>query len=1235
MRTCDGCGTQVPKFVPRKTVNGKKICEACQMWHARTATLTRTAALANPSGELQGKHPEEWYHGTRHGFDHFGDPHSTHPLAYEDDPDDGTHWNTIVGNHFAAQHSIASRFAGTGPSASQDWDEGDDDNDEGNVIHAKLHIKHPKTYRSEHDMDQEVYEHEHRAGNHIDKHLDEARPDDDDEEADWYDEKEEFPRAHMYKGDSKRLRTVQDQDTGMYGQHREYWHPYATGWLNSHPDKHGIATRFRDRLKAQGHDGVVYGNDFEQDAYDKGDKNLPYGIHEVLDMPEVSRHNINVPQRNIAAIPLDAKQIEVTQRHGDGQCKTPDEVANPSHMHVDDRLPHHRTPYAQPRLPETDVTRTPGKPKYTPVHPSVRPGHEPISAYSALDDMIDLYHHTSANNAEKIVTDGFKSGRGSTYFTDNPDSGHLAKNWGAAKIHVRMPKSKAHFLTEVGNGEGYYVANNHEIFPEYIMGVTHHGQTKTAATAPEFAANHAGKQTVWQVATPSGLTPLCHYHRSVHESVSQGSADLARDLGIPLSPEAILEGSSRGRCADCSKSQDYPLKLARPEGYDRQQDKDSRQPRKGRTPYMPAKTKPLTPLKQSESAADDGHYCKACKTHHDDDYDVENHEGAYTDWDKHYPSVGDIHRGVGVHLPQDLHDRLHAEDEDLEDDGDDRSSVMHDLVGHLNKHPGGWHWTTSSDKAQEFAHDYGNYADQEHDTPRTYLNLTGHRPAREHIETDLEKLTDTDDQDYGGAVERYDSPSGEREVPLKAGTKVHLKDIGFQLHGPRSRDGQGGWRHHNLEDDDSVVGPRHVTASYFGVKTANEQLELFHVKPNPKPAPPKVHVPEPDDEDEYEPDECEHCGEDKKSEDHGEAHEDWLRDQKWHTDWDEDRPVGAHNNDEIQRGMAMSLPKHIHDIVHDTSRPAHERGEVLANHVIQSANDNGHIGRFWTDEDSVSRQYAEGSRVSLGSKDDHGTDKTPVVVHVGFPGYHKIEKDPEELEHHGVYSYHIDTNREVPLQHGTALEVKGVSWAPPRDNYIPHTSEPHEWQRYDFKEPIKAMSSKKTKLPTLRQVVAHDATENQAIRHCPFCGSGKIIGRADGSVECEFCHSMYTVQVQPQYPNFPQTIGGEPQSIPGMPGQVETPSMEGGGGMPLGEEDPMAEEEGVDEDEGNPFAETDGENGDEEEPPPFAKKSSALFRTASGARLAERDYADHLALSLTTGAVRSAMLADIRDSRGA
>ena len=143
------------------------------------------------------------------------------------------------------------------------------------------------------------------------------------------------------------------------------------------------------------------------------------------------------------------------------------------------------------------------------------------------------------------------------------------------------------------------------------------------------------------------------------------------------------------------------------------------------------------------------------------------------------------------------------------------------------------------------------------------------------------------------------------------------------------------------------------------------------------------------------------------------------------------------------------------------------------------------------------------------------------------------------------------------------------------------------------------------------QVVAHDSGDGQTIYHCPFCGSGQVLARSDRTIECEFCHTAFTVQVQPEFSSFPQTVNGMPMEVPGMPGQVDPgapvdPNAIGDDGS-MAPGDPMAADgeaeaenmEGQDAD--NPDAEAN----------PFM---SSLHRTASGAWLDEENYLAHLAI---------------------
>lgn len=169
--------------------------------------------------------------------------------------------------------------------------------------------------------------------------------------------------------------------------------------------------------------------------------------------------------------------------------------------------------------------------------------------------------------------------------------------------------------------------------------------------------------------------------------------------------------------------------------------------------------------------------------------------------------------------------------------------------------------------------------------------------------------------------------------------------------------------------------------------------------------------------------------------------------------------------------------------------------------------------------------------------------------------------------------------------------------------------------------------------------IAHDSGDGATIFHCPFCGSGQVIARSDRTTECEYCHTCFTVQVQPQFPAFPQTSDGMPMQVPGMPGQIGgppgVPPDPMAGAMPG--QDPMADGE----DDGNPFGGDDTEDGgapgdepDDEDPdgdnaPPFAKGS--MLHTASGASLTWDNYLRHLAIKHADN--KTAVLDRIRGDR--
>jgi ParB/Sulfiredoxin domain len=243
--------------------------------HLKEASLSKEAvvtALENPH-----THGQDWYHGTQahpedlaHGF--------SDPLN-----DDENAWNARLGTHFTSDHELGRWFAKGEHNTRRD-DDGYalDDEEEPNpsVVHARLHLSNPKVYGSEHDMDHEAYEHEFAAGNHPSRDFP-----DDPESREW-DEEHERPgmyEVHREFGDSH----IPAHATSPVGT-RNAGHPVRQIWLTTHPDAQGIARRFRERLQAQGHDGIVYGNAWERGP---GGMNAPSAIAFNPDSIEVTRHH--------------------------------------------------------------------------------------------------------------------------------------------------------------------------------------------------------------------------------------------------------------------------------------------------------------------------------------------------------------------------------------------------------------------------------------------------------------------------------------------------------------------------------------------------------------------------------------------------------------------------------------------------------------------------------------------------------------------------------------------------------------------------------------------------------------------------------------------------------------------------------------------------------------------------------------------------------------------------------
>lgn len=148
--------------------------------------------------------------------------------------------------------------------------------------------------------------------------------------------------------------------------------------------------------------------------------------------------------------------------------------------------------------------------------------------------------------------------------------------------------------------------------------------------------------------------------------------------------------------------------------------------------------------------------------------------------------------------------------------------------------------------------------------------------------------------------------------------------------------------------------------------------------------------------------------------------------------------------------------------------------------------------------------------------------------------------------------------------------------------------------------------------------LAHESDDDAVTAHCPWCGSGNLIGQSDGSIHCEYCQRSYTVRLQPTFSAMPsdpsQLNAGDPQfnsqdqetgAAPGSTGPTG-PDADHGQADPGAEEDPDEQDQAV--------------------------AGMPSLRTQTGARLSLPDYVDHLALQFA-GPRRAQVLARVKARR--
>lgn len=161
------------------------------------------------------------------------------------------------------------------------------------------------------------------------------------------------------------------------------------------------------------------------------------------------------------------------------------------------------------------------------------------------------------------------------------------------------------------------------------------------------------------------------------------------------------------------------------------------------------------------------------------------------------------------------------------------------------------------------------------------------------------------------------------------------------------------------------------------------------------------------------------------------------------------------------------------------------------------------------------------------------------------------------------------------------------------------------------------------------------APTEEAVHHCPFCGSKNVTGGSDGTVECGFCSKVVKVYIEPTHPSMPLTVDGQPYQAPGtseVTGEpvpaANGPAVDPALATPPGAA--PAAPGGIERfraDAGAPMAGAPAAAGGGIE-----RYRTAIFRTATGAQLPLDDFLSHLAIEHADD--RQAVLMQVQASRG-
>lgn len=150
--------------------------------------------------------------------------------------------------------------------------------------------------------------------------------------------------------------------------------------------------------------------------------------------------------------------------------------------------------------------------------------------------------------------------------------------------------------------------------------------------------------------------------------------------------------------------------------------------------------------------------------------DEDGEDGTHrTDWDRVYPHLNGVHRGMNVSLPHDVHATVHDPSLPV---ADRAHALMSEMKG--SQQGGlGMHWSGSPSQADHYAHvSHPSPTSSDSGHAGTHVILHAATPERDSIETDDSTLRDRQ-------VIGYDQHE-DQEVPVREGEPVHITGVSWK-----------------------------------------------------------------------------------------------------------------------------------------------------------------------------------------------------------------------------------------------------------------------------------------------------------------------------------------------------------------------------------------------------------------------------------------------------------------------